>query len=75
MLGQTNVPAGLSTHYFHNLALKSDGTIVAWGSNSFGESKVPARTVNLLSVLSPFSAEKFSSCREFHVSDRELNIA
>lgn len=25
----------------HNLALKQDGTIVAWGSNLFGETTVP----------------------------------
>src|SRR5436190_122714 len=50
ILGESNVPAGLSgvtavaasTHFFHSLALKSDGTVVAWGSNSFGESSVPA---------------------------------
>src|SRR5437773_2582276 len=33
----TKIAAG----YFHSLALKSDGTVVAWGSNSSGESTVP----------------------------------
>ena len=26
----------------HIVALKNDGTVVAWGSNGFGQSKVPA---------------------------------
>lgn len=28
--------------YGHSMALKSDGTVVCWGSNSYGESTVPA---------------------------------
>ena len=27
---------------YHNLALKSDGTVIAWGNNSSGQSNVPA---------------------------------
>src|SRR5262252_2220100 len=39
--GQTNVPAGLSgvtaiaASYYHGMALKSDGTVAAWGFNCF----------------------------------------
>src|SRR5580765_681815 len=33
----TKIAAG----YLHSLAVKSDGTVVAWGDNSFGESTVP----------------------------------
>jgi hypothetical protein len=50
--GQCTVPEGLSDvtaiaaggwHIeSHSLALKSDGTVVAWGSNSYGETTVPA---------------------------------
>ena len=46
--GQTNVPAGLSgvtaisAGGYHSLALKDDGTVVAWGGNYNGESTVPA---------------------------------
>lgn len=50
-LGQGDVPAGLSdvtaisTYYTHSLALKSDGTVLAWGYNGYnstGEASVPA---------------------------------
>ena len=41
--GQTTIPAGLSdakaiaAGYYHSLALKSDGTLAAWGDNSYGQ--------------------------------------
>jgi hypothetical protein len=34
----TAIAAGSS----HNLALKSDGSVVAWGENTFGQARVPA---------------------------------
>ena len=34
----------------HNLALKSEGTIVAWGSNGSGESAVPAGLTNITAI-------------------------
>ena len=46
--GQATVPAGLTgvtaiaVGTYHNLALKSDGTLVAWGLNTAGEGSVPA---------------------------------
>jgi alpha-tubulin suppressor-like RCC1 family protein len=42
------VPAGLSSVTaiaaggYHSLALKSDGTVVAWGRNDDGQATVPA---------------------------------
>ena len=44
--GQTTVPAGLSgvvaiaARYDHTVALKQDGTVVAWGSNKDFEGKI-----------------------------------
>ena len=48
--GQTNIPAGLSdvtaisAGGYHNLALKNDGTVVAWGCGNYnnGQCTVPA---------------------------------
>jgi alpha-tubulin suppressor-like RCC1 family protein len=43
----TNVPIGLagvtgiSAGYYHSLAVKADGTVVAWGSNQDGETVIP----------------------------------
>jgi alpha-tubulin suppressor-like RCC1 family protein len=45
--GETTVPAGLSgvtaiaAGSYHSLALKSDGTVVAWGGNMNGQTTVP----------------------------------
>jgi hypothetical protein len=45
-LGVVKISKGLS----HSLALKRDGTVVAWGSNSYGESTVPAGLTNVVDV-------------------------
>lgn len=45
--GQTNVPVvvegvvGIAAGNIHSLALKSDGTVVAWGGNNRGQTNVP----------------------------------
>jgi alpha-tubulin suppressor-like RCC1 family protein len=39
--GLTNVVA-IAAQYDHALALTDEGQVITWGSNGFGESKVPA---------------------------------
>jgi len=52
----TNVPAGLSNVTAiaagagHALALKADGTIVAWGDDGYGQTKVPAGLSNVVAI-------------------------
>ncbi len=53
---ETNVAAGLAGVQAiaagdqHALALKSDGTVVAWGSNSFGQTTLPAGLVDVVAI-------------------------
>ena len=56
-MGRTRaVPAGLSgvvavaAGSSHSLALKADGTVVAWGDNDFGQSDVPAGLSGVVAV-------------------------
>jgi alpha-tubulin suppressor-like RCC1 family protein len=54
------VPAGLNSVVAiaagldgdHNLALNSDGTVVAWGGNYYGESTIPAGLSNVVAIAS-----------------------
>jgi alpha-tubulin suppressor-like RCC1 family protein len=54
--GFTQVPPGLtnvmavSAGAYHNLALKRDGTVVAWGDNRDGQSDPPADLNNVVSI-------------------------
>ena len=36
---------------FHNLALKRDGTVMAWGDNVFGQSIVPTNLTNVIAIV------------------------
>jgi alpha-tubulin suppressor-like RCC1 family protein len=45
----TNVIA-ISAGYAHCLALRADGSIIAWGDNTFGESTVPANATNVVAI-------------------------
>jgi hypothetical protein len=53
---QTTVPAGLdgvialAAGRWHNLALKSDGTVTAWGWNGDGQCNVPPGLANVVAV-------------------------
>ena len=54
--GQTDVPAGLSNvvaiaaGFFHNLALRRDGSVVAWGWDNSGQIDVPPDLHNVVSI-------------------------
>jgi hypothetical protein len=34
----------------HSVALKADGTVVAWGDNIYGQTNVPARLTNVIAI-------------------------
>ena len=40
----------LSAGSFHNLALKSDGTVSAWGYNDYGQTTVPTGLTNVIAI-------------------------
>ena len=54
--GQSTVPAGLTNVVSvaggtaHSLALKADGTVVAWGDNSHGQSTVPTGLTGVMAI-------------------------
>ena len=53
---QTNVPPGLNNVVaiaaggYHSLALKYDGTVVAWGDDSVGQTNVPPGLSNVVAI-------------------------
>lgn len=47
--GLTNAVA-ISAGWSHYLALKSDGTMLAWGSNSYGQTNVPPGLTNIVGI-------------------------
>jgi alpha-tubulin suppressor-like RCC1 family protein len=53
---QTNVPDGLAnvteiaTRSGHNMALEANGTVAAWGGNTFGQTDVPADLTNVAAI-------------------------
>jgi alpha-tubulin suppressor-like RCC1 family protein len=59
--GPTNVPPGLSNVVSiaagvrHSLALYGDGTVVAWGDDSFGQRDVPPNLTNVAAIAAGYS--------------------
>jgi len=53
---QTNVPAGLTNAIAvaagsdHSLALRNDGTVIAWGRHWDGQTNVPASATNVIAI-------------------------
>jgi len=41
---------GIAGGYAHSLALKADGTVVAWGWNDYGQTIVPAEATNVVAI-------------------------
>ena len=41
---------GIAAGMAHNLALKADGTVIAWGYNYFGQCNVPAGLTNVVAI-------------------------
>ena len=61
--GLAGVPPGLTNVIriaagnvgFHNLALKSDGTVVAWGENNLGQATVPTNLGAVIDVVGGYA--------------------
>jgi trimeric autotransporter adhesin len=59
--GQTQVPQGLTNVVaiaagsYHNVALKADGTVAAWGFNSGGQTNVPPSATNIIAIAAGYA--------------------
>ena len=40
----------IASGWYHNLALKSDGTVVAWGANTLNQCTVPGDLTNAVAI-------------------------
>ncbi|HEU5397064.1 MAG TPA: immunoglobulin domain-containing protein, partial [Verrucomicrobiae bacterium] len=54
-LDLTNDVIAITAGYTHSVALKSNGTVVAWGNNSQGQTSVPANLSNVVAVAAAWS--------------------
>jgi alpha-tubulin suppressor-like RCC1 family protein len=49
----TNV-VSISAGWAHNLALRADGSVLAWGDNRYGQTTVPASATNVVAIEAGF---------------------
>ena len=56
LFGETNVPPtatrviAIAAGAYHGLALRADGTVVAWGENDSGQATVPPSATNIIAI-------------------------
>ena len=51
----TDTPLAIAGGYNHSLALKSDGTVAAWGDNGSGQTTIPVGLSNVVAIAGGFS--------------------
>jgi alpha-tubulin suppressor-like RCC1 family protein len=68
--GQSTVPEGLhdvvdiAAGSAHNLALRRDGTVVAWGNDNHGQSRVPEGLTDVVAIAAGRGATSFAVRRD-----------
>ena len=50
----TGAPLAIAGGGYHSLALKSDGTVAAWGWNAYGQTNIPADLSNVVAIAGGF---------------------
>ncbi len=48
--GAFSGPTALAGGYYHSLALRGDGTVAAWGDNTYGQTTIPAGLSNVVAI-------------------------
>jgi len=46
----TIFPSSIAAGALHSLVLKADGTVIAWGNNTYGQTAVPATATNVVAI-------------------------
>ena len=48
--GLPGAPLAISAGAYHSLALKTDGSVVGWGANDFGQANAPQNATNVVAI-------------------------